>query len=260
MHFLRHIGVIIVLLLLAAPNGRAAQNRPLTNADVVKMVQSGLGDELVLTSIKQSPGTKFDTSPDALIKLKTAKVSDAIIAAMLSRVADSPPPVSAKPATSATTPSGAIAPPAAVGQVLIPDGTEVRLRLLERLTSATAHVDQRVRFEAADDVLVNDKAVIPMGAQAWGVVIETEKKKSFGRSGKLNFTIDYVKAVDGQNIRLRTTKARHGDENYVKAGVLTYLLLPAGFFVKGKDVEIPAGAEYTIFIDGERRITLKPVR
>ncbi len=32
---------------------------------------------------------------------------------------------------------------------------------------------------------------------------------------------------------------------------------PLGFLVKGKNVEIDAGAEYTIFVDGDRKINLK---
>lgn len=136
----------------------------------------------------------------------------------------------------------------------------MRLRMTQSVSSATAQIDERVRFEVVEDVLVADKVVIPQGAQAWGTVIAAQKKKSFGRGGKLDFTIDYVKAVDDQNIRLRATRQRQGEESYVKAGVVTYLAGPFGLMVKGKDVEIKAGTEYTIFIDGERRISLRPTR
>lgn len=37
-----------------------------------------------------------------------------------------------------------------------------------------------------------------------------EPKKSLGRSGKLDFTIDYVKAVDDQKLNLRSTREIKG--------------------------------------------------
>lgn len=99
--------------------------------------------------------------------------------------------------------------------------------------------------------------MIEKGAPAWGKVIQAKPKKSFGRSGKLDFTIDYVKAVDGQNLNLRSTREIKGDDSYGKAGVVTLLAGPLGFLVKGKNVEIEAGAEYTIFVDGDRKIHLR---
>lgn len=89
------------------------------------------------------------------------------------------------------------------GEVTIRDGTEVRLRLLQSISSATARVDERVRFEAAEDVLVDDRMMIPLGAQAWGTVIKAHKKKSFGRRGELDFTIDFRSLRLEQNPRKR---------------------------------------------------------
>jgi hypothetical protein len=55
----------------------------LGNLDVIKMAAAGLSDDLVIGVIQRAERTSFDTSSEALIKLKTAKVSDAVIMAML---------------------------------------------------------------------------------------------------------------------------------------------------------------------------------
>lgn len=150
-----------------------------------------------------------------------------------------------------------VAPAMDARTVVIPDGTEVRIILKERLSSATAELDQKVRFEVAEDVIVGNVTVIHAGAQAWGHVIERRKRGKFGKNGKLNFTVDFVKAVDGRNIRLSGTKRREGDNEYAKAGVIAYLTSGVGgLFVKGKDVEVDAGTEWTIYVDGDRRINL----
>ncbi|HWA64287.1 MAG TPA: hypothetical protein VG866_00285 [Candidatus Paceibacterota bacterium] len=133
-------------------------------------------------------------------------------------------------------------------RVMIPDGTEIRLRMAEPISSATAQIDDRVRMEVAEDVRVNGVLIIKKGAAARGTVIEAEHKRSFGRAGKLNFTVDSVKAVNGENIRLRGTKTREGEGNKLNAGVATYLFAPAGFFVKGKDIEIKEGVEFPAYV------------
>lgn len=45
------------------------------------MVAAKLPDDIIITTIQNS-GSKFDLTPDALIKLKAAGVSDAAIRAM----------------------------------------------------------------------------------------------------------------------------------------------------------------------------------
>ena len=75
---LRVCTLVVVALLTIAPRVSA---QTLTNADVIKMVQAKLGDAVIVSEIKHST-CKFDTSPHALIELKQAGVSDAVLQAM----------------------------------------------------------------------------------------------------------------------------------------------------------------------------------
>lgn len=61
--------------------GQEATNPTLTNDDVIKMAQAKLPDGVIVAKIKASP-CKFDTSPDTLIKLKQAGISDTVMQAM----------------------------------------------------------------------------------------------------------------------------------------------------------------------------------
>jgi hypothetical protein len=89
-----------------------------------------------------------------------------------------------------------------------------------------------------------------------GHVTEVQAKKGFGRKGKLNFSIDTVQAISGENIRLRSSKTASGSDSYGTAGVVTLLTGPFGALVKGKDIEVAAGTEFTIYIDGDRKLSL----
>lgn len=66
----------------ASPAPQAAA-QTMTNADVIKMVQAGLGESVVMGAIKTAARTKFDLDADNLIALKKAGVSDNIVARML---------------------------------------------------------------------------------------------------------------------------------------------------------------------------------
>ncbi len=143
------------------------------------------------------------------------------------------------------------------GQTLkIQDATAVRLSLTESLSSATNSVDDPVRFEVTEDVKVGDLIAIPRGSTAVGHVVEVEPKRRLGRAGKLNFSIDHVKAPDGANVRLRASSARKGEDKTGTVIVGTVLLSPLFLIMRGKDVSILKGTNVIAYVDGDREIAL----
>ena len=74
---------LIPLVALAVPGfAQNAAERPLTNADVVKMVNAGIPESVIVRDIEVS-GTNFVTTPDALISLKQHHVPDGVLAAIV---------------------------------------------------------------------------------------------------------------------------------------------------------------------------------
>ena len=73
---------LLVATLVAAMPAVAQQG--LTNADIVKMQSAGLSESIILASVNGQPAA-YDTSADGLLALKKAGVSDAVVAAMISR-------------------------------------------------------------------------------------------------------------------------------------------------------------------------------
>jgi len=142
------------------------------------------------------------------------------------------------------------------GTLKIPDGTIVRLSLLDSLSSATNQVDDPVNFEVTEDVKVGDVVAIPRGATARGHVVSVEPKKRLGRAGKLDFTVDNVKAPDGSNLRMRASSARKGEDKSGTVIVGTVLLSGLFLLMHGKDVDIPKGTAFNAYIDGDREIAL----
>src|SRR5271157_5627469 len=77
-------GVMKALRLLFALALMAAAQDILTNDSIVKMVKSGLGENLVVSMVQSQPG-KYALTPDDLVKLKEAGVSENILAAMVNK-------------------------------------------------------------------------------------------------------------------------------------------------------------------------------
>jgi len=85
----------------------------LTNADVIKLLEAGMPESVILQSIATST-TKFDTSATALVALKNKGASAAVLSAVIS------PKSAAAPATS-TAPAGRAAPAVAASNAVNPE-------------------------------------------------------------------------------------------------------------------------------------------
>ena len=77
------IPILTLLFLVASVPVDALPDESIDNDDVILLSEAGLEAETIVAKIQTSP-TNFDTSVEALVLLKEAGVSDAVIAAMLS--------------------------------------------------------------------------------------------------------------------------------------------------------------------------------
>jgi hypothetical protein len=145
----------------------------------------------------------------------------------------------------------------------IHDGTPVKLRLAENLSSADAHAGQEIPFECVDEVQVDGVVVLPKGSAAVGTVTEAEPRRTMGRAGKLDISISYARLKDSEKVALRATKeAKGGSHTGAMAGAMvatSLIIWPAApflLFIKGKDITIPQGTEITAFVEGDMRLDM----
>src|SRR4051794_33220824 len=131
-------------------------------------------------------------------------------------------------------------------QVTIPDGTRLRVRLDQTLSSESADQGQAVELSVTEPVKVGDQVVIAEGARVTGTVTMAQEKRHMGRAGKLDFSFDRFGANDGKWFPLRyPVKKTPGGSHAVSTGVLTagaavlfWPAAPAFLLIKGKDVTI----------------------
>jgi hypothetical protein len=161
------------------------------------------------------------------------------------------------------TPAGQAAPSAPPPPNTLLDGTAVKLRLAENLTSATAKAGQQVSFEVTEDVVVQGVPVLLKGAQALATVTDASPKKSMGRGGKLDVNVDSARLVDGEKVQLRAVQDAKGGGHVgamtgamVATAVVFFPAAPLFLFIHGKDIVIPKGTEVTAFVQGDMRLDM----
>lgn len=148
--------------------------------------------------------------------------------------------------------------------VELPADTVFKISLNDDVSSKTNEVGDPVTFTVEEDVMVGDVLVLPRGSQGSGVVTKVTRPKSFGRSGALDISFDQVFSVDDDAIptvlgpeakeKLKMEAAAVGAST-IGALALGPIGLVGGFFVKGKDVSLPAGTN--LYIETQEAVTTK---
>jgi hypothetical protein len=90
------IALLACLAMIGAAWAAEAE-KPLDNAEIVKLTKADMGDSVIIAKIKAATSVNFATSTDDLVKLKQAGVTKPVIAAMLEKTtpAAAPPPAPA---------------------------------------------------------------------------------------------------------------------------------------------------------------------
>jgi len=145
----------------------------------------------------------------------------------------------------------------------IHDGTPIKLRLRENVSSSSARSGQEVPFETVDEVQVDGVTVLPKGSAAVAVVTEAESKRTMGRGGKLDMAISYARLKDGDKVALRAVSQQKGGSHtgamagaMVATSLIVWPAAPFFLFMKGKDITIPQGTEITAFVDGDMHLDM----
>jgi hypothetical protein len=90
--------LLLILLILSWCGIVLGDEKPMTNADVVALVEAGLGDEIIVMRIQQTKTAQFNFATDALVQLKKKKVSEIVMKAMLEwKTPESPQSASTTP-------------------------------------------------------------------------------------------------------------------------------------------------------------------
>lgn len=138
----------------------------------------------------------------------------------------------------------------------IQEGTVIRVRLLETIDSKTAKNGDIINLETMERVEINGTIAIEANSRVVGRVINAVQNKSMGRKGKLDISIDYVRAKDGTNVPLSYSLNQSGKDNTVGVVAGAVLISPVALFIKGKSAVLSKGTEFNTYVARSTRLNL----
>lgn len=223
-----------------------AVQETITNQTVIDMVKAEISTEVIIAKINSSEGN-FDTSSNALQELKKEGVADSIILAIVKKQSGMVGEIGVD-----KTSDGTMTP-----ETKLPDGTEIKLVTIDEISSQKAVQDDPLTFRVAEDVIVDGKILIAKNTTAKGIVTNAKKKGFMGRSGELSIRLESTETVDGQKIKIRSSKSGEGGDNTGTTIALTVLFGPLGLLKRGKEAVIKAGTNITAYTDESKNVAVK---
>lgn len=139
----------------------------------------------------------------------------------------------------------------------------IRVELLEKITSSTARRGERVPYRIIEDIEVKNTLIIPKGSRGELEITQIEAAGKMGKDGDIKIAFPRLETIDGTEIAVAIKKEAQKENETQKlaigASVLGTALLGlpgvvAGYFVEGKDEEIPAGSEMYIQVTENKEL------
>ncbi len=130
------------------------------------------------------------------------------------------------------------------------DGTPIKLKFKDTISSKTAKANDTILFEVTEAVRIGSTVVIPVGSTATGVVSDVDKGRMLGRRGKLEIAIKTVQLTSGERVLLRGQNDKGGG---LSGGVMAAaaIVTPLFLLMGGSNVKIEAGTALTAYVDGD---------
>jgi len=147
--------------------------------------------------------------------------------------------------------------PAAAAKVVLKEGSEVKLKFADDLSSKTANEGDPVNLILNEDIKIGDVVVAKAGCKAVGTITNAKKAGMMGRAGELNMRLEHLKVGDDK-VKLRGSKGKEGQGKEGTAVALTVLFGPIGLIKHGKNVEVKAGTPLNAFVDDD--VALPPIK
>jgi hypothetical protein len=163
------------------------------------------------------------------------------------------PPTEIRP----TENSGSTSTSTGTTNMVLPEGTVVKLKLLHTLNSKTVVLDDPLNFSVAEDVVVGGKSVVKAGSPAIGRVRQAKRASTMGRGAELGLEMQYMKA--GRiRVPLRGSAVRQGEDKTGETVALTVLFGLSGLMKHGSEIAVREGSLFTAYVNHDTNVMALP--
>lgn len=140
------------------------------------------------------------------------------------------------------------------------EGTPVRLKFLDTVSSGRNQAGDSIGFRVADDVYAEDgqTVLIKEGTPAWGTVSSVQSRGRVGRKGELGIMVEATRSVQGKRVPLRASLNRDGRDKLGTTVALGLIVTPLFLLMRGKDATISAGTPIQAYVDRDMQVQAAP--
>ena len=146
-------------------------------------------------------------------------------------------------------------------QLIIADGTPVKLQLEQTISSAHARKGDRLDFVVTKDVTLGGYTVIRAGTIASGSILKVHHRRLLGLGGSVIIKLDSVELVTGERARLHAHRRFKGvshtklmAEGMLIVGLIYLPAVPVFLLSHGVDCTVLKSTEMTAYIDGDSAV------
>jgi hypothetical protein len=143
-------------------------------------------------------------------------------------------------------------------KIKVPERTVIPVKLLQHLKGAALAVGQSIDFEVSMDIIIDRYVVIKRGAPAYATVTTAQKAGYVSQGGKLGFSMDHCKAVDGSRVYLKSVIGREAEDQMGANIAASILICPLFLAMKGEEAELAVGSEFKAYTASEVTVAVLP--
>lgn len=150
-----------------------------------------------------------------------------------------------------------------VETVLLTAGTRIAVVMTETISSdkkggrkvETGEVIAlRVQADVSD---IDGNILVKQGTLVNGTITQSVKRKAAGTKGKLSFSVDYIKSIDGQSVPVNL-KYDFAGKSKTGVAIATGALVAAPLLlIKGKPAIIKEGQVFNALVVGDKKIKIQ---
>lgn len=150
-----------------------------------------------------------------------------------------------------------------LSHTLVPANTLIKIKLVTPVNSETMKAGDTVKYQVAEDVVDDGNLVFAAGGAGEGHVTSVQDARNFGRDGKVDIDFSQTQAFDGTMVDTTLgekakeemkSEAMAAGASIAGIALLGPIGIVGGIFVKGKNINLPAGTE--LFIQTKSDVSL----
>ena len=148
-------------------------------------------------------------------------------------------------------------------EIMITSGTRIPVVMSETISSdkkggRKVNTGEVISLTVQADVTdIDGNVLVKQGTLVNGTITKAEKRKAAGTKGKLAFSVDFIKSVDGQSIPVNLKYDYEGKSKTAVAVAAGAVVAAPLLLIKGKPAVIEAGTVFQALVVGDKKIKVK---